>query len=105
KPRTFVQTDAYTGPRYDNAAIEAALARYNLVGTPMEVDALCERAAEIVAGSNVLGWFQGRLEWGPRALGNRSIIAGPRFAATRDILNARIKKREKFRPFAPAILQ
>ncbi len=105
KPRTFVQTDAYTGPQYNNAEIEAALARYNLTGQAMEVDALCDRAAEIVAGSNVLGWFQGRMEWGPRALGNRSIIADPRFAETKDILNARIKKREKFRPFAPAILQ
>lgn len=105
KPRTFVQTDAYTGPQYDNAAIEASLAKYNLTGQAMEVEALCDRAAEIVAGSNVLGWFQGRMEWGPRALGNRSIIADPRFAETKDILNARIKKREKFRPFAPAILQ
>jgi len=105
KPRTFVQTDAYTGPQYDNATIEASLAKYSLTGQPMEMDALCDRAAEIVAGSNVLGWFQGRMEWGPRALGNRSIIADPRFAETKDILNARIKKREKFRPFAPAILQ
>jgi carbamoyltransferase len=57
-----------------------------------------------VAGGNVLGWFQERMEWGPRALGHRSIIADPRRNDMKDILNARIKHREKFRPFAPSIL-
>jgi carbamoyltransferase len=71
----------------------------------LEEDALVQRAAELVADGNVLGWFQGRLEWGPRALGNRSIIADPRRDDMKDILNARIKHREKFRPFAPSVLQ
>ena len=66
--------------------------------------ALARRAAQIVAGGDVLGWFQGRMEWGPRALGNRSIIADPRRADMKDILNARIKHREPFRPFAPSVL-
>src|SRR6202047_902355 len=62
-----------------------------------------EAAKEIAAGK-ILGWFQGRAEWGPRALGNRSIVADPRRADMKDILNARIKHREIFRPFAPSIL-
>jgi len=66
---------------------------------------LVARAVEIVARGDVLGWFQGRMEWGPRALGNRSIIADPRRDDMKDILNARIKHREKFRPFAPSVLQ
>ncbi len=105
KPRTFEMTDAYTGPAFTQDDINAALARAGLQGEVLDDDALCDRAAEAVAQSNVVGWFQGRMEWGPRALGNRSIIADPRFAETKDILNARIKKREKFRPFAPAVLQ
>ena len=60
--------------------------------------------AEQIAAGNVVGWFQGSMEWGPRALGNRSILADPRRADMKDILNARIKRREKFRPFAPSVL-
>jgi carbamoyltransferase len=105
QPRSFVMESSYTGPAYSNAEIEAALKRYGLEGKALDEEALANRAAEIVASRNVLGWFQGQMEWGPRALGNRSIIADPRFAETKDILNARIKKREKFRPFAPAVLQ
>lgn len=104
QPRTYEMTHAYTGPEYPNTDIEAALKRYNLAAQTLDDDALCDRAAELVAGQNVVGWFQGKMEWGPRALGNRSIIADPRYAETKDILNARIKRREKFRPFAPAIL-
>jgi carbamoyltransferase len=70
----------------------------------LDEDALVKQAAGIVADGNVLGWYQGRMEWGPRALGNRSIIADPRRDDMKDILNARIKHREKFRPFAPSIL-
>lgn len=105
RPRTFVMTNAYTGPAFSQAEITAALQRAGLTGHTLDDDTLCDRAADYVARQNVVGWFQGRMEWGPRALGNRSIIADPRFAATREILNARIKKREKFRPFAPAVLQ
>jgi carbamoyltransferase len=65
---------------------------------------LCRTTAEAVADGKVVGWFQGRMEWGPRALGNRSIICDPRRADMKQILNAKIKRRESFRPFAPSIL-
>lgn len=103
-PRTYVMHDAYTGPGYSNDAIRAELDRYNLKYVQLDEDQLVKRAAEIVANGNVMGWFQGRMEWGPRALGSRSIIADPRRDDMKDILNARIKHREKFRPFAPSIL-
>lgn len=104
KPRAFVMNDAYTGPCFTNAKIESVLKQYNLNYEALDDAVLARRAAEIVARGNVLGWFQGRMEWGPRALGNRSIIADPRRNDMKDILNARIKHREKFRPFAPSIL-
>jgi carbamoyltransferase len=66
---------------------------------------LCRLTAEHVAKGNVVGWFQGRLEFGPRALGNRSIVCDPRRADMKDILNHKIKRRESFRPFAPSILR
>jgi carbamoyltransferase len=103
-PRTFVMNDPYTGPGYTDAQIQAALDAHNLTYERLEQDVLVKRAAEIVAKGDVLGWFQGRMEWGPRALGNRSIIADPRRADMKDILNARIKHREPFRPFAPSVL-
>ena len=65
---------------------------------------LCRRAAAAIADGKVVGWFQGRMEWGPRALGNRSILCDPRRADMKDILNAKIKRRESFRPFAPSVL-
>jgi carbamoyltransferase len=105
KPRTFVMNDAYTGPQYAGDEIEAALKRCGLQYESLDEGQLVKRAAEVVAGGDVLGWFQGRMEWGPRALGNRSIIADPRRHDMKDILNARIKHREPFRPFAPSILQ
>jgi carbamoyltransferase len=105
QPRSYVMNDAYTGPQYSDEDVRAALDTAGLAYEQLDEDALVQRAAEIVAAGNVLGWFQGRLEWGPRALGNRSIIADPRREDMKDILNARIKHREKFRPFAPSILQ
>ena len=68
-------------------------------------DLLCRRTAEMIAAGKVVGWFQGRMEWGPRALGNRSILADPRRTDMKDILNLKIKRRESFRPFAPSILR
>jgi carbamoyltransferase len=65
---------------------------------------LCERTAAAIAEGKVVGWFQGRMEWGPRALGNRSIVCDPRRPDMKQILNAKIKRRESFRPFAPSIL-
>ena len=66
---------------------------------------LCRRVAKAIADGKVVGWFQGRMEWGPRALGNRSIVCDPRRADMKDILNIKIKRRESFRPFAPSILR
>ena len=68
-------------------------------------DVLCDRIGEAIADGEVVGWFQGRMEWGPRALGNRSILCDPRRREMKDILNRKIKRRESFRPFAPSILR
>ena len=104
RPRRFVMTHAYTGPRFTADEITRILDGHRLSYTALDDAELVRRAARIVADGNVLGWFQGRMEWGPRALGNRSIIADPRRADMKGILNARIKHRESFRPFAPSIL-
>lgn len=104
KPRTFVMRDAYTGPRFINGSVTATLKRYDLTYRDLDEDTLCRETAKLVAQGNIVGWFQGAMEWGPRALGNRSILADPRRGDMKDILNARIKHREKFRPFAPSVL-
>ena len=104
KPRSFVMNHAYTGPQFTNAEIESILKEQSLAYQVLDEKQLVQKAAEIVSNVDILGWFQGRMEWGPRALGNRSIIADPRRDDMKDILNARIKHREKFRPFAPSIL-
>lgn len=108
-PRSFVMENAYWGPGYTPEQVRAAVAASRLPGEGMEISELSEEviakeAAKEIAAGKILGWFQGRAEWGPRALGNRSIVADPRRADMKDILNARIKHREMFRPFAPSIL-
>ena len=77
---------------------------YGLEFEPLEDDELARRVAADLASGKIVGWFQGRFEMGPRALGNRSILADPRRPDMKDILNRRVKHRESFRPFAPAIL-
>ncbi|MFV9506634.1 MAG: carbamoyltransferase [Oscillochloridaceae bacterium umkhey_bin13] len=104
QPRSFVLDHAYTGPQFSDAACAAALEARGVAYTRLDDALTCRRAAELVAAGNVVGWFQGRMEWGPRALGNRSILADPRRTDMKDILNARIKHREPFRPFAPSVL-
>ena len=104
QPRAYVMQHAYTGSAYHNGAIQGALDAAGLHYAALDEAELVRRAAAVVAEGKVLGWFQGRMEWGPRALGNRSIIADPRRDDMKDILNARIKHRESFRPFAPSIL-
>ena len=104
KPRNFEMTNAYTGPQWSDAQLVQALESYDLKYESLDDAALVKRAAGIIAQGDVLGWFQGRMEWGPRALGHRSILANPRRDDMKDILNARIKNREKFRPFAPSVL-
>jgi len=113
QPRSFVMDHAYWGPEYDELAIDKALdaRRADLDEARCVIERvrdereLCRRTAEQVAQGNVVGWFQGRLEWGPRALGNRSIVCDPRRADMKDILNHKIKRRESFRPFAPSVLR
>src|SRR4029077_10063394 len=109
KPRSFVMDHAYWGPGYTHDEIRHALDAKGsgMSGCRVEElagDNLMQRTAAIVAGGNILGGFQGRAVWGPRALGNRSIVADPRRPEMKEILNQRIKHREIFRPFAPSIL-
>ncbi|WP_275557977.1 carbamoyltransferase C-terminal domain-containing protein [Streptomyces sp. 5-6(2022)] len=101
-------TTPYLGPSYDERQVQDALAEYaDRVEWQEEPDAasIADRTAELLAGKNVVGWFQGRTEFGPRALGNRSILANPAFPDIKDIINLRVKHREPFRPFAPVILE
>lgn len=109
KPRSFVMDHAYWGPGYARDEIRRAIDANGLAQNGCRVEELAEenlmqRTAAIVADGKILGWFQGRAEWGPRALGNRSIVADPRRPEMKEILNQRIKHREIFRPFAPSIL-
>jgi len=111
--RTFVMDHAYWGPSYDDqtcaSLLEARAEDLQVEGCSVthvqDESELCKRTAVAVADGKVIGWFQGRMEWGPRALGNRSIVCDPRRADMKDILNAKIKRRESFRPFAPSILE
>lgn len=103
--RGFVMEGAYTGPEFSDAEICAELERSGLSYESYSDREVTRRAAQDIAAGAVMGWFQGRMEFGPRALGNRSIVADPRRADMKDILNERIKKREPFRPFAPSILE
>lgn len=111
--RRFVMDHAYWGPQYSDdeihtviAAKEAEIAVRDCAVRRVDDDeALCRLTAVAVAAGLVVGWFQGRMEWGPRALGNRSILADPRRTDMKDILNLKIKRRESFRPFAPSILR
>ena len=105
RPRTYVLDHAYTGPRFTNGRVAKTLQGYGLRYDELDDNELVRRGAGLVAEGQVMGWFQGRMEWGPRALGNRSILADPRREDMKAILNARIKHREPFRPFAPSILE
>ncbi|HEX3920096.1 MAG TPA: carbamoyltransferase C-terminal domain-containing protein [Caulobacteraceae bacterium] len=110
--RSFVMDHAYWGPHYDDADLATLLAarKEELAAGGCSVRridddaALCRETAAAVADGQVVGWFQGRMEWGPRALGARSIVCDPRRADMKQILNAKIKRRESFRPFAPSVL-
>lgn len=95
------------GPEFRERELREALGarREGITITELhEEEELCRKTATAIADGKVVGWFQGRMEWGPRALGNRSILADPRRMEMKEILNARIKRREPFRPFAPSIL-
>jgi carbamoyltransferase len=105
QPRRFVMKNSYLGPAFSDSAIESELKKAKLSYRKMERGPLLDTVAQQIAAGSVVGWFQGRMEWGPRALGNRSILAHPGLPGMKDILNARIKQREWFRPFAPSILE
>src|SRR5581483_8201204 len=101
----YVMEGAYTGPEFSAEEIREELQKSNLTYEEYSDREVTRRAAKDIADGAVMGWFQGRMEFGPRALGNRSIVVDPRRADMKDILNERIKKREPFRPFAPSILE
>jgi carbamoyltransferase len=106
KRREFTMEHAYWGSSYGPDQIREALERAGLRYQMLEDDdRLIDSAVDDLVAGRVIGWFQGRFEWGPRALGNRSILADPRRAEMKSIVNSKIKFREPFRPFAPAILE
>lgn len=102
QPRNFVMEHAYWGPGFSDRECEEALQRRRV--PYRRVENAEATAAKWIADGRIIGWFQGRMEVGPRALGNRSIVADPRRAEMKDILNARVKHREAYRPFAPSCL-
>lgn len=105
QPRANPVYSAYTGARFSNEAIEAFLQSRNISYRRLSDEALYETVTNKLIEPGVVGWFNGRAEFGPRALGARSIIADPRNPKAKDLLNAKIKRRESFRPFAPSILK
>jgi carbamoyltransferase len=113
QPRGFVMRHGYWGPSFGplevGSALEARRSELESAGCAMstidDAEALCDWTAESIAAGQVVGWFQGAMEWGARALGNRSILADPRRADMRELINTKIKFRERFRPFAPSVLE
>ena len=104
-PRKLVMRHGYWGQAYGNGEVEELLKReaipYELIA---DQDGIVDRVVDALTEGKVIGWFQGRFEWGPRALGNRSILADPRRAEMKDVVNTKIKFREPYRPFAPSVL-
>ena len=100
-----IKNNIYLGPQFSNDEIENFLEKQNVKSIKMEKDQLLDKVTDLITKKNVVGWFQGKMEWGPRALGNRSILSDPRLSEMKDILNEKIKHREKFRPFAPSVLE
>jgi carbamoyltransferase len=109
-PRTFTMEHAGWGPGFAPQDVARLIAARNVANGDLKIDEfpeelMLQETAKHIAAGKVIGWFQGRAEWGPRALGNRSILADPRRADMKDILNQRIKHRETFRPFAPSVIE
>lgn len=104
EPQRYIQKDAYLGPEYSDSEIRSVLDQHGISYEKLERHQLIQTTVNEIEAGKVLGWFQGRMEWGPRALGNRSILAHPGLETMKDVLNARIKHREWFRPFAPVVL-
>jgi carbamoyltransferase len=104
RPRAAAWTHAYLGPAFSDAEIARFLDEAGAKYETLADSELVGRTARLLSENNVVGWFQGRMEFGPRALGGRSILADPRDPKMRDTLNMKIKFREGFRPFAPSVL-
>jgi len=101
----MILNNVWLGPKYSNSEIKSFLDSKDITYQKLEYGELIRKTVELISEQNVVGWYQGKMEWGPRALGNRSILADPRNAKMKDILNEKIKHRESFRPFAPSILE
>lgn len=104
-PAIAVSENVYLGPQFENDEISSFLDSMKIPYEKYDREELLKKTAKLISENNIVGWYQGRMEWGPRALGNRSILADPRNAQMKDILNEKIKHRESFRPFAPSILE
>ena len=104
-PGKRIHENVYVGPSFSNKQITKYLDSENIPYKSFDRESLLKKTAQLIADGNVVGWYQGKMEWGPRALGNRSILADPRRADMKDTLNAKIKHRESFRPFAPSIME
>jgi len=100
-----VMRDVYLGPEFSEEDCRKALSRAGLAWDALSEDVLCDRVATELERGRLVFWFQGRMEWGPRALGNRSLLADPRREDMRELINAKVKLRESFRPFAPSVLE
>lgn len=105
RERNWHWQHAYLGPGFTTEEVRQVLDRYELPYEELERDELIRRTASLIASQRVVGWFQGRMEFGPRALGNRSILGDPRNPENKDRINLKIKFRESFRPFAPSVLE
>ena len=100
-----IKNNIYVGPEYSNNEIKVFLDKNKITYEFLEREQLLKNTAKLISDRNIVGWYQGKMEWGPRALGNRSILADPRDRKMKDVLNEKIKHRESFRPFAPSILE
>ena len=100
-----IYENVYAGPSFSDEEITRFLDSKNISYEKFDRESLLKKVSHLIADGNIVGWYQGRMEWGPRALGNRSILADPRHGDMKNILNEKIKHRESFRPFAPSILE
>ncbi len=107
KKRVYVMDNVYLGPRFSDEELLSILEKYSrsIVFKKLDRRSLIRKTAELLSKNKIIGWFQGRMEFGPRALGNRSILANPRNKNMKDIINKKVKHREAFRPFAPSVLE
>jgi carbamoyltransferase len=109
QPRTVMQPDAmqgaFLGPEFSDAEIESVLQQHGAVYQRLPQDEMLDRVTDLLTREKIVGWVQGRMEFGPRVLGHRSILGDPRSPKMQSVLNLKVKFRESFRPFAPAVLE